>query len=275
MAGTTTDIEAPNTGRTTRVRELTGAEWIKFRSVRSSYWALFAAAVSSLLVGILIAYGFRDQWLHWTPAQRAASDSSALGISFDGFQFSQLVAGALGVLVIGAEYSTGLIRTTFAAVPLRASVLFAKAAVLGAITLVVGLVLALAAFFPVQAILHGIGLGVSITSPGVPRAILSVSCYMAVVALIGVGFGALLRYTAGALAAVFGLLFLLPGVVSSLPSPWDVWIGKFLPSRLVRVLFESSAQPGELSHLWAGVTLAAYPVVLLTAAAYVIRRRDV
>lgn len=259
-------------GAPARFRDLVAAEWIKFRSVRSSYWALVGAVVPSLLVGILIAQNVSSAWARLSAEPGFHFD--ALATSFDGFEFSQLVMGVLGVLLISSEYSSGLIRSTFAAVPQRGAVLLAKTAVIGSVALLCGEVLAFAAFFPVQAIMHGVGAGVSIGSPGALRAILVAGFYLAVLALVGLAFGTLLRHTAGAIAAVFGLVFLLPGVISAFPSPWNDRIGKFLPTNCVGQLISQQPHPADLSRPWSLVVLIAYPAVSLVCAGYVLRRRD-
>jgi ABC-2 type transport system permease protein len=263
----------PQDGPPARFADLLAAEWIKFRSVRSSYWALLCAAVPSVLVGILIAQNVVSDWTRLTA--QPGFHPEPLSYSFNGFQFSQLVAGVLGVMLIGSEYSSGLIRTTLAAVPHRRAVLAAKAAVLGALTLAAGEALAFAAFFPVQAILHGRGIGLSIASPGALRATLCAGLYLGVIALIGLALGTLLRHTAAGVAAVFGLVFVIPGVISAFPSPWDTRIGRFLPTNLAGQLIAQHPHPGFLSVPWSLTVLLAYPAVLLVAAGYALAHRDV
>jgi len=240
--------------------------------VRSSYWALLCAAVPSVLVGILVAQNVSSSWQDLNAHKDFHFE--ALSSSFDGFQFSQLVVGVLGVLVISSEYTSGLIRTTLAAIPHRRAVLAAKAAVLGVIALVSGEVLAFAAFFPVQAILHGVGIGLSISSPGALRAVLSAGFYLAVIALVGLALGALLRHSAGAIAALFGLVFVLPGVISAFPAPWNTRIGKFLPTNLAGQLISQQPHADLLSRPWSFAVLLAYPVVLLLLAGYALEHRD-
>jgi ABC-2 type transport system permease protein len=255
-----------------RFTDLLAAEWIKFRSVRSSYWALLLAAVPSILVGILVAQNVSSSWSQLNAHKDFHFE--VLSSSFDGFQFSQLVAGVLGVLVISSEYTSGLIRTTLAAVPHRRAVLAAKVVVGGVIMLVCGEVLAFAAFFPVQAILHGVGLGLSIGSRGALTAVLSAGLYLAVIALVGLAFGVLLRHTAGAITALFALVFLLPGVISAFPAPWNDRIGKFLPTNLIGQLITQNPHPEMFSKPWSLAVLLAYPVVLLVIAVYVLEHRD-
>ncbi len=263
---------SPLGGPAARFLDLLAAEWIKFRSVQSTYWAVVCAAVPSILVGILIAQNVQSNWVNLSKHPDFHFD--ALASSFDGFQFGQLVMGVLGVLVISSEYASGLIRTTFAATPQRRAVLAAKTVMIGAFTLMCGEILAFAAFFPVQAIMHGVGDGLSIGSPGALRAVLVAGFYLAVLALIGLAFGALLRHTAWAICAVFGLVFILPGVVSAFPAPWGDRIGKFLPTDCIGQLIAQQPHANDLSRPWSFVVIVAYPVVLLAVAHYVLRKRD-
>lgn len=271
---TTMTVTAPPRRRSL-ARDLLAAEWIKVRSVRSTYFILLGAALLAFLVSTSIAAHWANGWATMTPTERA--DFDPVQVSFRGFEIAQLVVGALGVLVIGGEYSSGLIRTTFAAYSRRRSVLAAKVAVLGTLALVFGELLAFASFWINQAILStagGGGIGVSIGSPGALRATFAAGAYMAVAGLIGVGFGFVLRSTAGALSALFGLLFVLTPVVGSLPAPWNKDIGRLLPSEAIGQLV--SLHPGGLgfSPPWATVVLIAWPVAALAAAAIVVTRRD-
>lgn len=262
----------PPGGPPARFLDLLAAEWIKFRSVQSTYWALLCAAVPSILVGILVAQNTSSNWANLITHPDFHFD--ALASSFDGFEFGQLVTGVLGVLVISSEYSSGLIRSTFAAAPQRGAVLAAKTVMIGVFTLLCGEILAFAAFLPVQAIMHGVGVGVSIGSPGALRAVLTAGFYLAVLALIGLAFGVLLRHTAGAICAVFGLVFILPGVISAFPAPWGDRIGKFLPTNCIGQLISQQPHGNDLSRPWSFVVIVAYPVILLALANFVLRRRD-
>src|SRR5437660_147046 len=100
LSGSATPLGGPGS----RFLDLLAAEWIKLRSVRSTYWALLCAAVPSILVGILIAQNVRSDWANLITHPDFKFDS--LASSFDGFEFSQLVMGVLGVLVISSEYSS-------------------------------------------------------------------------------------------------------------------------------------------------------------------------
>lgn len=272
QAVTLTGSNTPLGGSPARFLDLLAAEWIKLRSVHSTYWALLFAAVPSILVGILIAQNVSSNWANLIVHPDFKFD--ALASSFDGFEFSQLVMGVLGVLVISAEYSSGLIRSTFAATPQRRAVLAAKTVMIGVLALLCGEILSFAVFFPVQAIMHRVGVGVSLGSPGALRAVLVAGFYLAVLALIGLAFGVLLRHTAWAICAVFGLVFILPGVASAFPAPWGDRIGKFLPPDCLGQLISQHPHANDLSRPWSFVMLVAYPVVLLALADHALRRSD-
>ena len=184
-----------------------------------------------------------------------------------------LAVGVLGVLAFSTEYSTGLIRTTFAAVPRRRAVLAAKAAVIGAATLVAGEVVAFVSFALVQAVLSGNHRGVSLSRPGVPGAVLADGLLLFVVALMGVGLGAIVRHTAGGIAALFGLIF-LPTVLNLLPAPWGARIGQFTLLDAARQVTALHPATNLLAPAWSLLVLLAWPAATLLAAAAVITRRD-
>ena len=141
-------------------------------------------------------------------------------------EYAVIAVSVLGVLAFSSEFSTGLIRTTFAAAPRRRAVLAAKAAVLGVVTLVVGEVVVFASFFLAQAILSGHGLGVSLAAPGVPGKVLAAGLVLCVCTLLGLALGAIIRHTAGGIAATVAVI-VLPAITGFLPSPWGGRIGRF------------------------------------------------
>ena len=188
---------------------------------------------------------------------------------------AQLLIGVLGVLVITAEYSTGVIRSTFAAVPKRLPVLWAKAGVLAVVTGVPMLVAVFTAFFTGQAILSGDGTGAALTDPGVLRAVLGSVGFLAGVALLGLAIGAIVRNTAGAIAALVAILLLLPGLLGLvLPSGWGDTVVSYLPSNAAAAF--TTVNPGaDLPSSGAGLAVfAGYLVVLFGVAAVLLVRRD-
>lgn len=205
--------------RAVRGRDVLASEWIKLWSVRSTYTALAVAAVLAVGLSALGAYVTTTVADH--PPAGGPPLPDALTLSFSGFPVAQLAVAVLGVLAFTAEQSTGLIRTTLVAVPRRWAVLAAKAATAGAVALAAGEVLAFASFFLTQAILSGHHRGLSLAHPGVPGAILAGGFYLAVVALLGLGLGAVLRSTAAAIAVAVALTYLIPEILSLLPHPLE------------------------------------------------------
>jgi ABC-2 type transport system permease protein len=187
---------------------------------------------------------------------------------------AQIIVGILGVLVITGEYSSGMIRASLAAVPRRLPILWAKALVLGVSTLAFAIPAAFAAFAIGQKIL-GPGKNVSLSEPGVLRAVLGSAAYLAGIALLGMGLGALLRHTAGAIGTLFGLLLVAPGLLQLvLPSSWSDAITPYLPSNAGAAFTSVTAASNALSPGNGALVLAAWLVVLLGASAVLLRRRD-
>ena len=187
---------------------------------------------------------------------------------------AQLAIGVLGVLVISSEYTTGMIRTTFAAVPRRPLVLFAKAVTFTVVAFVVATIACFVAFFIGQSILSAKHADVSITDPGVLRAVVGAGTYLTLVGLLGIGLGTLLRRTAGAIATLFGLVLVLPALTEALPSPWDTDVGKLLPINAGRALFAVRPSTDLLSPGQGFLVLVATVGVVLALATVAIVRRD-
>jgi ABC-2 type transport system permease protein len=249
-------------------RGVLAAEWIKLRSVRSTYATLGCALALGLGDAVLNTAAIARAWPGMSAQDRLSFDP--VGAALDGLSFGALAFGMLGVLAVSTEYGTGMIRTTLAAVPGRSTVLAAKALVVAALTLVLGELFSFSAFFLGQIMLSGAHLGADLTDPGVARAVCSAGLYLSVVALVGLGLGALIRHSAGAVAALFGVVFLAYGVGRALES-WS-----YLPSRLVLV---NAADVVAQTQAWAPrprlpslgaayLDLALYVAVFLAAGAW-------
>lgn len=248
------------------------SEWTKIRSLRSTFWALVVTAGLTIGLGMLFALG------RTSGREPIGPDFNAAGFPLNGMYLSQLAIGVLGVLIITAEYSSGMIRTTFTAVPQRGSLLAVKAAVFGLVTFAVAAVTTFATFFAAQPILNRDArhLGVSITSPYALRIVVGAALYLTLCGLLGVALGALLRSTPAAITALAGLLFMLPILLNFLPSTWhrDA-IARWMPSNAGFQIIEKTTQHLQFSP-WAGLAvLAAWVAVIFTAALVLLRRRDV
>jgi ABC-2 type transport system permease protein len=241
-------------------------EWTKFRAVRSTYWTLLVAVLTPIAFSALVALALTS-----TPSTGPAPDPLLPGLL--SLEYAVLAVSVLGVLAFSSEYSTGLIRTTFAAVPRRRVVLAAKAAVTGAVTLAAGEVVAFVSFFAVQAVLHRHHQGVSLSRPGVPGAVLAEGILLCVGALLGVALGAIIRHTAGGIAAAIGVI-ILPSLTILLPAPWQDRIGRFTlldAAHQVTALHPSATMFAPAISL---LVLLAWPAAALLLAALLITRRD-
>jgi ABC-2 type transport system permease protein len=257
-----------------RARGVLTAEWIKLRSVRSTYLALAAAALAAVALGYLVTHYVANttNWATMSPQARATWDP--VSFSLAGFAIAQLAFGVLGVLAISSEHTTGLIRTTFAAVPRRRAVLAAKATVAGAVTLAAGELIGFATFFTGQHALSAKHLNMALSHPGVLRGVLAAGLYLAIITLVGLGLGALIRHTAGAIAALFGLVFLIPQVIHAMPAPWSTSIGKYMLDNAGQQMSALHGAPGYFSPGASLIICLAYAAAALAAAAVVITRRD-
>jgi len=181
------------------------------------------------------------------------------------------------VLIITTEYSSGMIRTTFTAVPQRGLVLAVKAVIFACVTLVASVMTTFVTFFASQAILNRgtVKYGVSLSSPHALRIVIGAALYMTVCALLGVALGALLRSTAAAITALAGLLFILPIMMNFLPVSWhrDA-IAQWLPSNAGMQIVEKVTQPLQFSP-WVGLAVfAGWVAVAFAAGLVLLRRRD-
>jgi len=260
------------TARLPAARGALAAEWIKLRSVRSTYLTLAAAAVAAVAVGYLVTHSDVTHWATMTAQAKAAFDP--VSDSFSGLGLAQLAFGALGVLVISSEYATGLIRTTFTAVPRRRAVLAAKATIAGAVSLVAGEAIAFATFFTGQQALSVGHLQVTLAHPGALRGVLAAGFYLAVMAWAGLGLGTLIRHTAGAITTMTAVVFLLPQIIHALPAPWNVQAGKYTLNLAAQQMIAQHPQPGYFGAGPSFLIVAAYAAAALAAAAILITRRD-
>jgi hypothetical protein len=264
MTATTIDHRFSRATRAYGLRDVAQMEWRKLRSVRSTWWTL--AVFAAGMIGIAILVGLK------APAH-PGPDFDPVENGFAGLAIGQLALGTLGALALSTEFTSGSIRATFAAVPRRGLVLAAKAAVIAAVTLVAGEVLAFAAFAAGQATLpHGY-VHATLGQPAVLRAVLMAGAYPALIALIGLGLAALIRHTAGAIAAVAGVVFVLP--LALLPLGQHNAAMKFLPEMIAENSITAVKPVADSLSAGAGLgMLCLYAAVALAAGGWAMARRD-
>ena len=248
------------------------SEWTKFRTQPSTAWSLLAAV--ALIVGFGVLYSLvRVTRPPRSPAEVASFDPTAIGLA--GVQLAQIAVGVLGVLLVTSEYATGMIRTSMVAVRRRLPVLWGKAIVLALTAPLLFVPATLATFLVSQSVLSREQLGTSLHQPGVARAVLGSALYLTAVGLLGLGLGALLRNTAGAVASLFGVLFGLQIVVGFLPASVADKVSRYLPTPAGVAVTNVRPDPASLPP-WTGFGLfCLYTVILLGLASWLLRRRDV
>ncbi|MET8150798.1 ABC transporter permease [Actinoplanes sp. NPDC049668] len=249
-------------------RQAARMERIKLTSVRSTWWLAIAAVASMAAVGAGVGLGYRSH----TPVATAAQ---ILNNSLGGAVLAQLLLGALGVLTVTGEYGTGMIRSTFAAVPRRRTVLLAKAAVCGGAALAVGLIASLAGYLGGQLAIRGTAIPAAhLGDPAILRAVVLTGGYLAATALIGVGIGTMVRHSGAAIGTLFALMF-VPMIVVGLFGESGIQVGRFLPLlMLLNSVAVTSPIPG-LFPGWISVLLmCGYAAAVILCGGVLLRHRD-
>jgi ABC-2 type transport system permease protein len=251
------------------------AEWTKIRSVRSTVWSLILLVVVTLGFTGLFTWLTVLQWDKSDPSQRAQVISDPVStILGSGLEFGQLTICVLGVLVITSEYSTGVIRASLLAVPRRLPMLAAKVVVFAALVFVIGECVTFPSFFLGAAILHSHA-PVSLSDPGVARAVFGGGLYLAMLGLFALAIGGIIRHTAGAITGVIAFVLVLEPLAQLIPGSIGKHIHAYLPSEAGQLIGQAHQQTGQLLTPWQGFgVFTLWTVVLLAGAAYLLQRRD-
>ena len=246
------------------VPDLLRSEWEKLRSIRTTFWSLAIAVVAMVGISAIVAA------VH---TNNSGQGFDALSGTFTGVLLAQLAIGVLGVLTITSEYSSGMIRSTFIAAPQRRAVIAAKAGIVGLVAVVVGTVASFASFFVSAAILSSHGIHLSLGSPGALHSVIGAGLYLGILAVLAVALGTIIRSSAGGIAALVGLLLVLPTLSQAIPTSIRGSVEKFLPANAGQAVFFHT-DTGSLSP-WIGLLVfAAYAAVGLGIALVMVGRRD-
>lgn len=244
------------------------SEWIKFRTLRSSWFTLAAAIAALIVIGTLIGYNTGKNFATVAPEDQAPSSV------LQGYYLGQLLIGVLGVLFVSGEYTTGMIRSTLVAVPRRLPVLTAKALVFGAVAVVAMSAASFVAFFSGQAFLAHYGHSSSLSDPTVLRVVGGLGLYLALIGLLGGALGWILRSTPGGISALVGILLVVPVVFRVLPGAAVKTAAQYLPSEAGGSFVSSLRMPDTLTP-WTGLAvLVAWVVAAMAVAAVRLKRRD-
>ena len=257
------------------------SEWIKLRTLRSTVWTLAATVI--VMVGVvalfclMITAGGNGGGGHGSGERPNGIIAFSIAATL-----ASLAVAVLGVLVISGEYSTGMIRSTLAAVPRRLPALWAKGVVLAASIFLVSTVAVGISLGVMAPWLSGKGLAPDLGDSETVRILVGTALYLTAIALLAFAIGALLRHSAGALATVLGLLTVIPTTFAMIPWRPLQLISPFLPGNAGSMILVP-AQTGTVSPdavgavlgPWQGFgVLLVWVAVLLTVAAVLLRRRD-
>jgi ABC-2 type transport system permease protein len=253
------------------------AEWTKLRTVPGTAWILAAISVLTVAVGAATAAATRCG-----SGTGCAVDPTK--VSLTGIQIGQVVVAVLAVLVISGEYSTGMIRTTFTAMPRRWMVLAAKAAVLTGPVLAAAAVAVAGSLAAGRLILgangitaaHGFAV-VSLAHGPTVRAAAGSVLYLALIGLLSLGIAAIVRDSAAATGAVLGMLYVPPLIALFLGSErtWQRWVERYAPTNAGMAIFNTTKVHSLVISPWAGLgVLAAWAAAALLAAGVLLRLRD-
>ena len=256
-----------------RAWSLARAEWTKLRTVRSTMWTLVAMAIITVGIAIIAGTTIASRWNMFSVIQRLTFDPTR--ISLRGLLFSQLIIGVLGVLIMSAEYGTGTIRATLAAVPRRPRVLVAKAAVFFVVAAVVGEVLSFSAFLIGQSLLVSPAPHAVLSQPGVLRAVIGGGLVIAVLGQFALGLATMIRHSAGAITAYVGILLVVPIILQALPTSISQPILKFMPFTISDTMVSVGPTGTSAFSPWVGFALlVAYAAASLVIGGWLLVRRD-
>lgn len=265
-------LASPSSGRS-RVdfTNVVRAELAKLATLRAAYWVLLVAFAANVGFAVLAAALLAPRL---NPGDLAHVDVVQLALA--GLHVSQVAFGVLGALTITGEYGTGMIRTTFTAVPRRRAVLAAKGLVFAGTVLVTATASTVAAYLAFLAVLPAQTLsGTALGDPGVTRAVLGGGLYLTVYGLLGFGLGVLLRSSAAAIATLLGVLFVPPLLLDVLPGSWKTTVGPYIPMQSGSQIFVAAHREVASLAPWTGLgVFCLYATAALLAGFAVINRRD-
>lgn len=267
---------APRTKPPYRVtaRRVLRSEWSKLWSLRSTWITLALALLFLVAFGIIAAARYKSSVTSGRQLDPDFADATALSLSLFGVPIAQLALGVLGVLVTAGEYSTGMIRSTLAAVPRRLPVLWSKAVAFGVIALVLSVAGVFVTFFVDSRITAGTPAALTFSDTGVVRSLLGAALYLGLVGVIGAALGALLRSVAGGISILVAGLMLIPGLISLLPQSWHQAVQPYLPNVAGQSMFDLHHLPHTLTPAVGLLVLGTWTALALGGAAWRLARKD-
>lgn len=284
----TTSRRATTSGSGVNFARVLKSEWIKVTTVPSTVILLAITLVVMIGLSALFAWSMAtsqasaESFTSSDPeiaAQLAATDYGELALTAPsaGMIFGQLLIASLAVVLIASEWGTGMIRSTMVAVPKRIPALLAKNLIIAAIAFVVGAGAALVSYFVAQPLLAPEGIDFAITTDGVLLSIINTGSVLALMAVIAMSIGTLLRNTAGGVVTAIGLLMVLPIIVQLLSglADWILDAARFLPSSAGEQMVAITIAEDAFNQWQGALVLGGWALLLLVISLIVTRKRDV
>ncbi|MFD3824353.1 ABC transporter permease [Streptomyces sp. NPDC058625] len=269
-----------------RFRHLLAAEWIKLWSLRSTYWVLGVGALTVIGINVNSAASNADRLAHQTLRRPGFPDRpeflfDPLTTAFvdPAWQLFMIIAATVGAIAVFGEYSSGLIRTTFAAVPDRQAVIAAKVTVVSVVMLAFGMLVSGTSFGVTQMLLRDYG-GLSLGDPGGLRAVAAAALLAPLCALVGMAVGAAVRHAAGSVVTVIALLLLVPALFQGERFRWVKEVGNAMPLSAWERLVTNPERahylgkyPLTVTEAW--IVYGTWATAAVAIAVLMVRRRDV
>lgn len=247
---------------------LFASEWIKTRSVRSTWLLAASTVVVTALVSLLGISGLSADWHAELP-----QDFDPVGVGFKGILVGQLLMAMLGAQAITSEYASGQIISTLAIAPRRARLFTAKVLVTVCVTAIVAVATVAASFAAGQAALAAAGLPTASADGDTVRAIICATAYLVLSAVLGTAFGTLTRSSSGALAIIVTVALLVPALAPGLPGIVGRFAGTFWPTTAGQASY--TVVGSGVPPLLGLAVMTVFTVWMTAAAVTALRVRDV
>lgn len=248
---------------------LLAAEWMKVRSVRSTWVIAVATVVVTVLVSLLGISGLMSDWQADLPA-----DFDPVGNSFKGILVGQILIATLGGQSITSEYATGQIITSLTITPRRAALLASKLVVVVLVALATAVVAVTGSFAASQAALAAAGLPTApLSDLNTVRAMLCAVGYLVLCAALGFAFGLITRSASGALGIIVTVALLIPALAPGLPGVVGEFAGTYWPTTAGQASY-TTAPGGPLPPVAGLAVMAVFTLWMTLAAHLVLKTRD-
>ncbi|WP_282944106.1 ABC transporter permease [Cellulomonas endometrii] len=249
--------------------DLLASEWIKARSVRTTWLLAAGTVLVTVVVSLLGISGLMADWQADLPAY-----FDPVGVSFKGILVGQILIATLGAQTFTSEYATGQIVTSLTIAPRRAVLLATKVAVTALVALATAVLTVACSVGASQAALAAAGLPTAdLADAGSVRAILCAAGYLVLTAVLGVALGAITRSSSGALAVVVTVALLVPALAPGLPGTVGDLAGTYWPTTAGQASY-TTVGTGGLTGPGGLAVMAVFTLWTTLAAHLTLRTRD-